>query len=93
MEEQGDVEMKTVMDSVWRRLGYSHLRREQEEAVTAFVGGNDVFVALPTGSGKSLCFAILPWLFNELHPQREGNSILIVVSPLLALMKDEVSCF
>ena len=39
------------------RLGYPSLR---EEAVVSFVSGKDVFVVLPTGYGKSLCFACLP---------------------------------
>jgi len=36
------------------------LKTEQKEAVKAFVEGNDVFVSLPTGFGKSLCFALFP---------------------------------
>ena len=42
------------------KLGFVDLKREQREVVEAFIGGNDVFAALPTGSGKSLCFAVLP---------------------------------
>ena len=40
--------------SVARKLGYSDLRQKQREAVTEFVAGKDVFVSLPTGSGKSV---------------------------------------
>jgi len=87
---ESEIELKTVLANVCERLGYSTLRPEQAEAVSAFAGGKDVFVALPTGSGKSLCFAILPWVFGVLHRQSEGRSIVIVVSPLLALMKDQV---
>ena len=47
--------------------------------------GNDVFIALPTGSGKSLCYAVLPYAFDPIY-QREGSMVL-VVSPLVALMK------
>jgi len=36
------------------------------EAVKAFVEGNDVFMSLPTGFGKSLCFALLPYVFDYL---------------------------
>ena len=51
----------------------------------------DVFVSLPTGSGKSLCYCILPELFDTLRGNaRKGQSIVIVVSPLIALMKDQV---
>ena len=41
------------------KLGYSHLCPQQERAVKKFVEGRDVFVSLPTGSGKSLCYCIL----------------------------------
>ena len=60
----------------------------QELAVKKFAQGNDVFVNLPTGSGKSACFCITPPLFDALR--NEPGSIAIVVSPLVALMKDQV---
>ena len=47
-----------------------------------------VFISLPTGSGKSFCYSVLPFVFDGLY-QRVG-SIVIVVSPLIALMKDQV---
>ena len=40
-------------------LGYKQLRAKQEQAITQFLKGNDVFVSLPTGSGKSLCLIAL----------------------------------
>ena len=73
------------------RLGYSSLRKEQEEAVKNFAGGSDVFLSVPTGGGKSLCYAILPWVFDQMR-ERAGRSVVIVVSPLIALMKDQVRC-
>jgi len=42
------------------KLGYELLKTEQKEAVKAFVEGNDVFVSLPTGFGKTLCIALFP---------------------------------
>ena len=57
--------------------------------MVSFVNGNDVFVILPTGSGKLLCFAVLPFVFDSLYGR--VGSIAIVISPLLALMKDQVS--
>ena len=50
-------------------------------------GGKDVFVNLPTGSGKSNC--ILPYVFDKLKG-RHGRSIAVVVSPLISLIKDRV---
>ena len=64
------------------------LRPLQELAVKIFAQGNDVFMKLPTGSGKSACFCIIPPLFDALR--NEPGSIAIMVSPLVALMKDQV---
>ncbi len=72
-----------------RRIGYSKLTPQQEEATMAFVNGKDVFVSLPTGSGKTVCFAVLPFAFDILLG--EQGCIAIVVSPLTALMRDQVS--
>ena len=47
-------------------LGYEKVREEQKKVLRAFVGGRDVFTALPTGYGKSLCFALLPHVFDYL---------------------------
>ena len=49
------------------RLGYSSLRKEQEEVLKSFLNRKDVFVSLPTGRGKSLCYALLPFVFDELR--------------------------
>ena len=43
------------------------VRKEQEQAIRAFVEGNDVFLSLPTGYGKSLCFAMLPFVYDRLR--------------------------
>ena len=72
------------------------MKDKQTEAVKSFVCGNDVFVSLPTGSGKSLCFALLPGVFDILRPRKhDAKSLVIIVSPLIALyiMKDQVSNF
>ena len=69
-------------------LAYSSLRQQQDQAVTAFMQGSDVFICLLTGSGKSLCYTILPAVYDAL--QNTKSSIVVVVSPLIALMKDQV---
>ena len=48
------------------RLGYEKLKEEKEKVFRTFVGGRDVFAALPTGYGKSLCFELLPHVFDHL---------------------------
>ena len=73
-------------------FGYTQLKKEQEEVILSFASGHDVFVSLPTGYGKSLCFAVLPRLFDMLRGAVR-KSIVVVVSPLIALMKDQVATF
>ena len=79
--------------SAFARLGYNSVREEQLEAVRAILEGRDVFVSLPTRSGKSLCYGCLPLVFDELRAVPQGKSIVVVVSPLKALMMDQVQTF
>jgi len=65
-----------------RRFGLRSLHREQEQAIGAVAKGQDVLVVLPTGSGKSLCYQLPAMLFDR--PS-------VVVSPLLALIRDQHS--
>ena len=46
------------------RLGYQCLTTEQRKAVIHFVSGKDMLISLPTGSGKSLCYGLLPFVFD-----------------------------
>src|SRR3954469_4151587 len=62
-------------------FGFQAFRPGQREAVEAAVAGRDVLVVMPTGSGKSLCYQ-LPALMRD--------DLTIVVSPLVALMQDQV---
>ena len=73
-------------------LGYSSLKNEQKRAIEAFIGGKDVFVSLPTGYGKSLCFALLPLVFDMMRGVDKA-SIAIIISPLISLMQDQVANF
>jgi len=70
-------------DEVLKRVfGHSSFRAFQEEAVDAIVAGSDVMMILPTGAGKSLCYQ-LPSLLME--------GVTVVISPLLALMHDQIT--
>ena len=66
----------------------NRVKDEQLQVVTNVVSGKDVFAVLPTGYGKSLCFALLPGVFNRL--MGVPMSIVVVLSPLIAIMKDQV---
>ena len=77
-----------TLQAVAQKMGFSTLRKHQVETVSLFMSGRDVFVSLPTGSGKSLCYCILPGAFDVIR--QSSPSIVIVVSPLIALMKDQV---
>ena len=46
-------------------IGIAKLKEQQKVAVGSFLRGNDVFVSLPTGYGKSICFALLPLVFDR----------------------------
>jgi ATP-dependent DNA helicase RecQ len=64
-----------------RTFGYSTFRPLQREIIEATLAGSDVFALLPTGGGKSLCFQL---------PALVRPGLTLVVSPLIALMKDQV---
>ena len=84
--------MESSITKAARRLGFLFLKNQQKKAILSFLEGNHVFgVSLPTGSGKSLCFALLPFVFDEVLGR--SGSIAIVVSPLISLMKDQVHIY
>ena len=70
-------------------LGYNNLKDEQKSVITHFVSGSDVFAILPMGFGKGLCCACLPGVLDRLSGMT--NSIVVVLTPLTAIMKDHVA--
>ena len=67
---------KSVITKCIQKLGYLQLKPEQLKVIMEFVNGRDVFAVLPTGYGKTLCYACLPLIFDELasrtmiHPSK-----------------------
>ena len=71
----------TAQETLKEYWGYDSFRPKQEEIVSAALEGRDVLAILPTGGGKSVCFQV---------PGMMKDGIAIVVTPLIALMKDQV---
>ncbi len=70
-----------IEDILKRHFGFQAFRSHQREIVESLLAGDDVLALLPTGGGKSLCYQ-LPAIVSE--------GLTLVVSPLIALMKDQV---
>ena len=83
---------QAIVEAV-QTLGYMYPTRYQAEVIETFVCGRDVFVSLPTGSGKSVCYACLPLVFDSLGGGRRRCQKIVVVAPLSALMEDQVASF
>lgn len=74
--------MTSALKVLQTTFGFSHFREPQQAIIDAVVAGNDAFVLMPTGGGKSLCYQI---------PALVRPGCGVVISPLIALMQDQVS--
>ena len=82
-----------------KKLGYSSLREKQIQIVKHLLSEQDVFVSLPTGSGKSLCYCVLPYAFDALPEALLTNETwrdmllsAVYQENLMALVVDEAHC-
>ncbi len=71
----------TIHSTLKTVFGFHRFRSPQQEVIERVVAGEDVFLVMPTGGGKSLCYQI---------PALHRSGVAIVVSPLISLMKDQV---
>lgn len=72
---------RSLFDNLQNFFGFDNFKGEQEAIITNILSGNDTFVIMPTGGGKSMCYQL---------PALMSDGTAIVISPLIALMKNQV---
>ncbi len=78
--KEGDL-IQTPLEALKKTFGYDSFRGNQEDVINHVISGQNAFVLMPTGGGKSLCYQV---------PALCLKGITVVVSPLIALMQDQV---
>jgi len=73
--------MQQAKEILQKTFGYSSFRHNQADIIRKILDGGDAFVLMPTGGGKSLCYQI---------PALVRDGVGVIVSPLIALMQDQV---
>src|SRR5271157_4607540 len=75
-------DLKTAQECLRKTFGFADFRAGQDDIISAILDGRDVLAVMPTGGGKSLCYQ-LPALLR--------NGLTVVISPLIALMRNQVA--
>ncbi|MCH5599936.1 DEAD/DEAH box helicase [Niabella ginsengisoli] len=70
-----------LLQELKKNFGFKQFKGKQEAIIESLLDGNDTFVIMPTGGGKSLCYQL---------PAVISKGVAIIVSPLIALMKNQV---
>ena len=93
LKENYDAKFLEAIDFAFKKCQFNFVpKAEQVQAIHAVVTGNDVFVRVATGFGKSVCYVVVPYVCDYLRPESEvsSQSVLLMVSPLKALMEDQI---
>lgn len=78
---KGSIDQTQLAAQLQYQFGFDGFKGPQEEIINSLLNGNDTFVIMPTGGGKSLCYQL---------PAIISDGVAIIVSPLIALMKNQV---
>ncbi len=89
--------IEATINSSFEKFGFQPTSKQWESIYNSVIG-KDVFISIPTGSGKSLCYGLLPTVYNRLktllNVQSNGiTSIVVIIFPLLSLMQDQAAKF
>ena len=79
----------TALEALHTYFGYDDFRPMQQDIIESVLAGKDTLALLPTGGGKSLCFQVPTLIMADNNS--EGEGLCLVITPLIALMKDQVA--